>query len=110
MILLKVAQRQVRGASFMLANNPVVTQFRDVLLHTLKYSERHIFNTDSFESEVIDRLYKAFQNYEKNETTENLTALASALKECETNNKELPYNQLNSLIEKMKTTPKRLSP
>lgn len=94
----------------MLANKPVVTQFKDILFHNLKLRERHIFNTDSFESEDVDRLYKAFKSYESNESTENLTTLSNALTACQTNNKELPYNELFALVEKMKTSSKRLVP
>lgn len=94
----------------MLNPNMAITEFKSILLHNLGLHERHEYKTDTFESEEIDVLYKAFLNYERNVTKENLTALSAALKQCESINKDLPYEDLYALVEKMKSGSKRNTP
>ncbi len=99
----------------MAKDNNAIQQFNDLLLHKLSLQERHRFKTDSFESEEINHLYRSVQNYQKDDTTENLSILTSALKQCESFKKDLPYKELHALLEKMESNnqgnnpPRRLS-
>lgn len=94
----------------MLANDLPITKFKALLLHNLGLHERHRPKTDSFDSEEIDQLYKAFKIYEGSETKEHLHSLSSALHQCEDIKKELPYKELYDLIEQMQTSFKRPTP
>lgn len=94
----------------MLNPDLTIAEFKSILLHNLSLHERHEYKTDTFESDEIDDLYKAFLSYEKNATKENLTVLSNALKQCETINKDLPYEDLYALVEKMKSGSKRNTP
>ncbi len=87
-----------------------IAEFKNILLHNLGLHERHEYKTDTFESEEVDVLYKAFLSFEKNATKEKLTALSTALKQCELTNKDLPYDDLYALVEKMNTGSKRITP
>lgn len=82
-------------------NETAIIQFQDILLHNLGLHERHSIKNDTFESEEINDLYRAFQAYRHSPTNENLSTLTSTLKVCKSFDKDLPYQQLNNLIEQM---------
>lgn len=90
-------------------NDTPINEFQNILFHNLGLHERHRLKTDTFESEEINNLYKAFQEYQKNPSTESLATVKSNLKVCESFNKDLPYKQLHNLIEQLATTHNRVA-
>lgn len=82
-------------------NDTAIQKFNEILIHHLSLHERHQFKTDTFESDDIDHLYKAVQNFQRQNSQENLEVLSSALKQCESYQKNLPYKELYPLLNQM---------